>query len=155
MGSIAGAVGADGGIRIPPLNAPVPTLRSNINWVITSIYNPNYQAGWTNTSGLLYVPFEYGWRAFTFQLVPGTATSASVTLAGTADAATAVSLSPQGAWETLPSASGAVFPNPILNATPPRLLYVNSGPWAAFRVTTGAGYPGAATGSYLLFGAAS
>lgn len=157
MGSISGTVGADGGIRIPPLNAPNPQLRPNAAWAITSVPDPNgnnYLDTWTTTGGYVYVPFEYGWRAFSFQLVPGSGGAGSVTIQATNAPTAAQNIA--GAWETVAAASGAPFPNPLtLNGSSgPRLLYVNSGPWAAFRFTTGGSYAGSA-GSYILFGAAS
>lgn len=156
MGSITGVVGQYGGIRIPPVNAPFPTLRPSQNWVITSLYDPTYQANWSVSGGYVYVPFEYGWRAFTFQLIPGTGSGNSVNVSGTNDPATAQNLvSLGGTWDTIPSAGGAPFANPILmNGSTPRLLYVNSGPWAAFRLQTGGAFPGS-SGAYVLFGAAS
>ena len=155
MGSITGAVGADGGVRIPPLNAPTPSFRGSTTWVVTSIYDPNYQNSWTNQFGYLYVPFEYGWRAFTFQLNPGTGTTGpGVAVAGTNDLATAQNLG-GNQWEQLPTASGAVFSNVMpLNGVTSRLCYINSGPWTAFKLSTGSGFPGN-TGAFVYFGAAS
>lgn len=157
MSSITGSVGANGGIRIPPLDAPTPTIRGNMTWIITSLWDASYKSAWTTTGGYLYVPFEYGWRAFTFQLLPGTGVSANVTIAATNDPPTAQGVNgvqPSGPdWETVSSAMPG-FPNPIPLNGPIRVLYVNSGPWTAFRISTAGGFPGG-SGATLLFGAAN
>jgi hypothetical protein len=157
MGSISGSVGADGGVIFPPPSF-INGIKGGSSWVVTSIYDPTYPNSWTtgsNGGGYIYTPFEYGWRAFVFQLLPGSGSSAAtVTISATNDYATAAN---QGgtAWETVMSASGAVFPNPlVLNGTPTRLLYINSGPWTAFRATASGSFPGG-VGAYMLFGAAS
>ena len=164
MGSISGTVGADGGVRIPPLDAPTPQFKANAAWAITSVPDPNgnnYLDTWTTTGGYVYVPFEYGWRAFSFQLVVVVSGNGTVTVQAI-NAPTGAQNIPGGggpsgaAWETIISASGAVFPNPLTvnGSAGPRLLYVNSGPWTAFRFTTGGAFPGSVV-SYMLFGAAS
>lgn len=157
MGSVVGTVGAKFGLQIPaPPAVSLPTGTSTV--VLTQIALPSYQqASATNT--YLYVAFEYGWRAFDFQVVPATgfAGTISAQVNVTLDAGTASGLTGSTAWEPAPFPSvgtGSVgWNNPMTAAVSTRTLYLNSGPWAAFQIVfTVTGGPPV---GYMLFGAGS
>lgn len=142
MGSIAGSVGDKFGARIPNTG----TLVSGTSYVLTSVYLPVYPAA-DATHIYLYVGFEYGWRAFTFQGVGGAAAQVNVTN----DGPTASGVVGATAWAALPVGSTGtggtgIWTNPLTAAMP--LIFASSGPWAAFQIVP------SASGGYINFGAA-
>lgn len=161
MGSIVGTVGAKAGLRFPQGTATLPVGTSSV--IFTQILMPSY-ALQTATQTYLYVPAEYGWRAFTFQLVPATGFAGTISAAvnvtldqGTASGLAATANSSNMLWEALPFPSvGTGSPswtNPMTLTAGQRLLFANSGPWAAFEVVFTV--TGTAPTGYILFGAGS
>lgn len=145
MGSIVGTVGDKVGLRLP--------IAAVSNLVITSLAGPYPAANATNL--YTYAAFEFGWRAFAFQLVPGTSGTLSAAVNVTLDQATAQGVVGANLWEQVPPTGlggAGGFINPMTQAAGTRLLFVASGPWAAFQVVvTGAPTGGAA----ILFSAGS
>ena len=138
MGSIVGSVGAKFGLSIP-----IPAATQNI--VITSLPPPYPTIA--NTT-IVYAGFEFGWRNFLFQIVPGTATGMSATVFSTLDGASAQGNANN--WEQVPVASGTGWSNPMTGTTAERLCFINSGPWCAFLVIVSGAVAGS---SSVLFAA--
>ena len=142
MGSIVGTVGDKFGLRIPATGA----LVNGTNYILTSIYLPKYPAA-TATNIYIYAAFEYGWRAFIFQGAGGAGAQVNVTI----DGPTASGVVGASVWSEVPVPSvgnpvvGSEWTNPITAGN--QLLFVNSGPWAAFQIVP------TSAGGYISFGA--
>jgi hypothetical protein len=97
----------------------------------------------------VYVPFEYGWTAYSFQLiVVGAPVAANCTL----QAQPSVS----GQWSALPVQNGfsnTLNPGGATGANSRRLSYVKGGGLLRFRFNCGAAFP--AETAYALFAAAA
>ena len=124
MGSITGSVGDKAGMR-------VPLVGSGQSIVLPSLYLATYPTIANLT--FQYCGLEFGWRAGTFQLIPGTAAGLSVNIGVTLDQATAQGSRNPGAWEALPqpAASTGEWSNPLVQGAGTQLARIDSGPWVA------------------------
>jgi hypothetical protein len=118
-----------------------------------TIASHRYTFFWQNvTSGAANVggsEFPFGWKNFSFQLVPGNMSAGSVEIDVTIELLTAQGTNSN--WEPVPAqnaGSGNSWYNPLTNFAGQRLLQVNSGPWLAFSALTSSDYNG--TTAYLI-----
>lgn len=154
MGSVVGTIGGFAGLRVP---GPTTFLAVSTNYVLTSFPPP---PGGYVQSNYIWVPYEYGWTKFNFQLVVGNATLGSIQINVTNDQPTAQGVSGANvAWEPMPAPAqettgdAAAYSNPLVTATAgAHLMFANSGPWAAWQIAVNSAWNG--TTGYLLFGAA-